>query len=119
MNEELRKSSSLYVSEKSGRKERKTYNKIAKAKTQTIKSEQSTLVSTLKETSGHYFETSYNSMTNAHPLPKFPKKTCYNYKCKNLKNFTFNSEKQKLEIKRKTDTFGKSFFEAQINIEKK
>jgi len=33
-------------------------------------------------------------MTTAKPLPKQKKKTCYNYKCKHLKQWTFDARAQ-------------------------
>lgn len=62
-------------------------------------------------------------MTINKPLPKQVKKTCYNYKCKNLKYFTFD-EKNKLQTKfmdslsTANETLGKSFFERKFKLEK-
>ena len=62
-------------------------------------------------------------MTTTKPLPRQAKKTCYNYKCKNLKNFTFD-EKDKLQTKYMDslstahETLGKSFFERKFKLEK-
>ena len=46
------------------------------------------------KTSDKYFQTSFMSMTESKPLPKAMKKTCYNYRCKFMKNFVFD-EKEK------------------------
>lgn len=39
-------------------------------------------------------------MTDSKPLPKFQKKTCYNYRCKFMKHYTFD-EKGKTEASTK------------------
>jgi hypothetical protein len=43
-----------------------------------------------------YFNLSFASMTESKPLPRKPKKSCYNYKCKNMKHFVFD-EKEKMD----------------------
>lgn len=61
-------------------------------------------------------------MTESKPLPRKQKKTCYNFKCKYLKNFVFD-EKEKMEestnysINSFSNTFGMSFHQSNLNIE--
>jgi hypothetical protein len=52
-------------------------------------------------------------MSTSKPLPKQKKKTCYNYKCKYLKQWVFD-ERGKLELKKLAEkplelTMGRSF----------
>jgi hypothetical protein len=68
-----------------------------------------------------YFKTSFTSMTQSKPLPKHCKKTCYNYRCKYLKNFVFNDQDKTFDStritqlsSRKATTFSKSFYDQQF-----
>lgn len=80
-----------------------------------------------KGVNDRYFEKSFTSMTETKPLPKFQKKTCYNYKCKYLRNFTFDEKKKTETFTRLTNTnqswgdktTGKSFYDNQLEREKK
>jgi hypothetical protein len=44
-----------------------------------------------------FFNTAWNVMSETKPLPKQKKKTCYNYKCKHMKQWVFD-ERGKLEL---------------------
>ena len=44
-----------------------------------------------------FFQTSFFNMSSARPLPNKAKKSCYNYKCKYMKQFVFD-EKGKTEM---------------------
>ena len=51
-----------------------------------------------------FFNTAWTAMSETKPLPKQKKKTCYNFKCKYMKQWVFD-EKGKLELE-KVDTSG-------------
>lgn len=63
------------------------------------------------------------NITVSKPLPRQKKKTCYNYKCKYLKNFTFNTKTKEYEKTNCTNginrTFGKSFYDKNFDNETK
>jgi len=52
-----------------------------------------------QEEDKNYFNDAWGSMSTSKPLPKQKKKTCYNYKCKYLKQWVFD-ERGKLELKK-------------------
>lgn len=63
-----------------------------------------------------FFNEAWESMTETKPLPKQRKKTCYNYKCKYLKQWVFD-ERSKIEgrVPRVTEqTLGRSFHEGAL-----
>ena len=78
--------------------------------------------STMRMTAGdnqNFFEDAWQSMTNTKPLPKQKKKTCYNYKCKHMKQWVFD-ERSKIESRRVNlhaldQTMGRSFHEGTLN----
>ena len=43
----------------------------------------------------HFFNEAWQAMSETKPLPKQRKKTCYNYKCKHMKQWVFD-ERSKL-----------------------
>jgi hypothetical protein len=64
----------------------------------------------------HFFNDAWEAMTDTKPLPKHRKKTCYNYKCKYLKQWVFD-ERSKLEVKQTRlpeQTLGRSFHEGAL-----
>lgn len=71
-----------------------------------------------------FFQSSFYNMSTARPLPNKMKKTCYNYKCKYMKQFVFD-EKGKTEMStrfsltkdRFGSTLGRSFHEKQLDVE--
>ena len=63
-------------------------------------------------------------MTETKPLPKFHKRTCYNYKCKYLRHFTFDMKgktENTTKITKNTNnswaerTMGRSFYDKQLD----
>ena len=44
-----------------------------------------------------FFNRAWDAMSDTKPLPKYKKKTCYNHKCKILKQWVFD-EKSRLEV---------------------
>jgi|JI9StandDraft_2_1071091.scaffolds.fasta_scaffold323618_1 hypothetical protein len=58
-------------------------------------------------------------MTETKPLPKQRKKTCYNYKCKYLKQWVFDQRGKMTESKGEAlgSTLGRSFHEGTLTQE--
>lgn len=84
---------------------------------------------TKSKDSDKYFQSSMISMSESKPLPKYSKKTCYNHRCKYLKQFTFYSKDNSEGGSTKFMTMGsqtsnlktlsKSFYDKQFENEKK
>lgn len=43
-----------------------------------------------KDNQQTYFDCAWDAMASTKPLPKQMKKTCYNYRCKYMKQFVFD-----------------------------
>lgn len=73
-----------------------------------------------------FYEVSYANQTDSKPLPQKAKKTCYNYRCKYLKKFTFDErEKTRTAVwsqfmstnaTGEDSTRSKSFYDRQIDL---
>lgn len=82
-----------------------------------------------KSPSDQFYERSFTNQTNQKSLPNQLKKTCYNYRCKYLKFFTFDErEKTKANIWSQTGSThasgeeamrSKSFYDRQLELERK
>lgn len=66
-----------------------------------------------------YFNSAWGAMSETKPLPKQRKKTCYNYKCKYMKQWVFDHRGQLTQSKGEAlgTTQGRSFHEEVLTQE--
>jgi hypothetical protein len=74
-----------------------------------------------EEDGRNFFNEAWSALSETKPLPKQKKKTCYNYKCKYLKQWVFDEkgklEARRTEIKALDRTQGQSFHQEALQRE--